>query len=205
MPKPTCALDAADISRVIEMGWEDRTPFEAIKTQVELDEAAVIALMRQQLKPGSFRLWRDRVQGRKTKHATLRPLAEPRVAARWSARSLRPGLPLRPARIPVQQAVDERPQGGRQVPSIRVVQKQPRPRDRPIPQHLYQLPVGEMHVHTFAVESIGNAKPLPSGPALPLSPGTRPDRLAGDRGMNFDLQLEGQRALVTSGTKRTRT
>jgi len=75
MPKPILALDAADVSRVIEMAWEDRTPFEAIKTQFGLDEAAVIALLRQQLKPGSFRLWRDRVQGRRTKHAALRPPA----------------------------------------------------------------------------------------------------------------------------------
>ena len=74
MPKPTRALDAADVSRVIELAWEDRTPFEAIKAQFELDEAAVIALMRQQLKPGSFRLWRARVQGRRTKHAALRPV-----------------------------------------------------------------------------------------------------------------------------------
>mgnify|MGYP000406145184 CR=1 FL=1 len=74
MPKPTRALDAADVSRVIEMAWEDRTPFEAIKAQFELDEAAVIALMRQQLKPGSFRLWRARVEGRRTKHAALRPV-----------------------------------------------------------------------------------------------------------------------------------
>ena len=73
MPKPTRALNAADVSRLIEMAWEDRTPFEAIKAQFELDEAAVIALMRQQLKPGSFRLWRVRVQGRRTKHAALRP------------------------------------------------------------------------------------------------------------------------------------
>ncbi len=57
------------------MAWEDRTPFDAIQTQFALDEAAVIALMRQQLKRGSFRLWRDRVQGRKTKHAALRPAA----------------------------------------------------------------------------------------------------------------------------------
>ena len=75
MPKLTRALDAADVSRVIEMAWEDRTPFEAIKIQFELDEGAVIALMRQQLKPGPFRLWRDRVHGRKTKHAAMRPVA----------------------------------------------------------------------------------------------------------------------------------
>jgi uncharacterized protein (TIGR03643 family) len=75
MPQPTHALDAADLSRVIEMAWEDRTPFEAIHTQFGLDEAAVIALMRRQLKPGSFRLWRQRVHGRTTKHAALRPAA----------------------------------------------------------------------------------------------------------------------------------
>lgn len=75
MTNPTHALGTADLSRVIEMAWEDRTPFEAIKTQFGLDEAAVIALMRRQLKPGSFRLWRDRVQGRKTKHAAMRPVA----------------------------------------------------------------------------------------------------------------------------------
>ena len=75
MPKPTRAFDAADGCRVIEMAWEDRTPFEAVKTQFGLDEAAAIALMRQQLKPGSFRLWRDRVHGRKTKRLTMRPVA----------------------------------------------------------------------------------------------------------------------------------
>jgi uncharacterized protein (TIGR03643 family) len=69
--KPRAALDAASVSRVIEMAWDDRTPFEAIKTQFALDEAGVIALMRQQLKPSSFRLWRQRVRGRKTKHAGL--------------------------------------------------------------------------------------------------------------------------------------
>lgn len=73
MSKPVRTLDAADLSRVIEMAWEDRTPFEAIKIQFALDEAAVIALMRQQLKRQSFRLWRDRVHGRKTKHEAMRP------------------------------------------------------------------------------------------------------------------------------------
>ena len=73
MSKPSRTLDTADMSRIIEMAWEDRTPFEAIETQFALDEAAVIALMRQQLKRGSFRLWRDRVQGRKTKHGAMRP------------------------------------------------------------------------------------------------------------------------------------
>ena len=66
-------LDTAAVSRVIEMAWEDRTPFEAIHSQFALDEGAVIALMRKHLKPGSFRLWRERVRGRTTKHAALRP------------------------------------------------------------------------------------------------------------------------------------
>lgn len=61
-----------DESRVIEMAWEDRTPFEAIAFQFGLSEQQVIALMRQRLKPGSFRLWRKRVTGRATKHARLR-------------------------------------------------------------------------------------------------------------------------------------
>lgn len=55
------------------MAWEDRTPFEAIRVQFALGEDAVIALMRQNLKPGSYRLWRQRVRGRKTKQAALRP------------------------------------------------------------------------------------------------------------------------------------
>ncbi len=59
-------------SRVIEMAWEDRTPFEAIESQFGLGESDVIALMRRTLKPGSFRLWRARVSGRQTKHLQLR-------------------------------------------------------------------------------------------------------------------------------------
>lgn len=54
------------------MAWEDRTPFEAIETLYGLNESAVIGLMRSQLKPGSFRLWRKRVSGRKTKHGARR-------------------------------------------------------------------------------------------------------------------------------------
>ncbi|MFN2328221.1 MAG: TIGR03643 family protein [Chromatocurvus sp.] len=65
-------LSTADTSRVIEMAWEDRTPFEAIDALYGLDESAVIRLMRRNLKPGSFRLWRARVSGRKTKHGALR-------------------------------------------------------------------------------------------------------------------------------------
>ena len=70
LPRP---LEAADVSRIIEMDWEDRTPFEAIKALFGVDESAVIDLMRVQLKPSSFRLWRKRMKGRVTKHAALRP------------------------------------------------------------------------------------------------------------------------------------
>jgi len=64
----------ADLSRIIEMAWEDRTPFEAIQREFGLDESAVIRLMRQNMKPSSFKLWRERVTGRKTKHLQLRSL-----------------------------------------------------------------------------------------------------------------------------------
>ncbi|OTG60617.1 TIGR03643 family protein [Acinetobacter sp. ANC 3903] len=62
----------ADLSRIIEMAWEDRTPFEAIQREFGLNEAAVIRLMRQNMKPSSFKMWRERVTGRKTKHLQLR-------------------------------------------------------------------------------------------------------------------------------------
>ena len=65
-------LDELHIDRIIEMAWEDRTTFEAIKFQFKLKEQDVINLMRRELKPSSFRLWRKRVQGRKTKHEKLR-------------------------------------------------------------------------------------------------------------------------------------
>ncbi|MEM1113053.1 MAG: TIGR03643 family protein [Pseudomonadota bacterium] len=65
-------LAEADRSRVIEMAWEDRTPFEAIEATYGLSEAEVIQLMRRSLKPSSFRLWRSRVGGRTTKHRALR-------------------------------------------------------------------------------------------------------------------------------------
>jgi len=65
-------FDKPTISRVIEMAWEDRTPFEAITTCYGLSEPEVIKLMRKSLKPSSFKLWRARVSGRKTKHLKLR-------------------------------------------------------------------------------------------------------------------------------------
>ncbi|MDP5157599.1 MAG: TIGR03643 family protein [Flaviramulus sp.] len=58
--------------RVIEMAWEDRTTFEAIHLQFGLKEQEVINLMRREMKPSSFKMWRKRVQGRKTKHEKLR-------------------------------------------------------------------------------------------------------------------------------------
>lgn len=65
-------LSAEDISRIIEMAWEDRTTFEAIERLFGTNESAVIALMRRHMKPSSFRMWRKRVTGRVTKHAALR-------------------------------------------------------------------------------------------------------------------------------------
>ena len=65
-------LTEGDISYVIQMAWEDRTSFETIKERVGLTEAEVIRLMRAELKPQSFRLWRKRVKGRTTKHRALR-------------------------------------------------------------------------------------------------------------------------------------
>lgn len=65
-------LTEIDIDRVIEMAWEDRTTFEAINFQFGLKEQEVINLMRKEMKLKSFKMWRERVQGRKTKHQKLR-------------------------------------------------------------------------------------------------------------------------------------
>ena len=67
-PDPKLVLDAATISGVIEMAWDDQASFEAIKRSYGLDEPQVIALMRANLKPGSFKVWRARVSGRAAKH-----------------------------------------------------------------------------------------------------------------------------------------
>ena len=61
------------LSRVIEMAWEDRTPFEAIEVQFGFDEKSVIRIMRSELKRRSFELWRARVTSRRTKHQAKRP------------------------------------------------------------------------------------------------------------------------------------
>ncbi len=65
-------LDGETINRVIEMAWEDRTPFEAIETQFGLKEKDVVAVMRRQMKSSSFKMWRKRVSDRATKHAKKR-------------------------------------------------------------------------------------------------------------------------------------
>ncbi len=65
-------LDLSTIDRIIEMAWEDRTPFQAIEIQFGLQEKEVIALMRREMKSSSFRMWRKRVTNRKTKHIQKR-------------------------------------------------------------------------------------------------------------------------------------
>lgn len=66
-------MEQKDTDRIIEMAWEDRTPFEAIKIQFSFSEADVIALMRRELKRSSFNLWRKRVNsGISQKHAQKR-------------------------------------------------------------------------------------------------------------------------------------
>lgn len=57
--------------QVIRMAWHDRTSFDRIEEQIGLNESAVIRIMRRELKPRSFRLWRERVAGRVTKHRKL--------------------------------------------------------------------------------------------------------------------------------------
>lgn len=61
-----------DISRIIEMAWEDRTPFEAIELQFGLKENEVREIMRREMKSSSFKMWRKRVSGKRTKHLLLR-------------------------------------------------------------------------------------------------------------------------------------
>ena len=60
------------LDRIIQMAWEDRTTFDAIREQFGLEPGEVIKLMRKQMKPSSFRLWRKRTDGRKTKHLSKR-------------------------------------------------------------------------------------------------------------------------------------
>ena len=65
-------FSAIEIDRIIEMAWEDRTTFEAIEIQFGLNQQDVIKLMRKEMKPSSFKMWRERTKGRNTKHEALR-------------------------------------------------------------------------------------------------------------------------------------
>lgn len=71
-------LTDLETDRIIEMAWEDRTTFDAIFIQFGIKEQEVINLMRIEMKPSSFKMWRERVQGRKTKHEKLRNFDEGR-------------------------------------------------------------------------------------------------------------------------------
>ncbi|MDA9774024.1 TIGR03643 family protein [Saprospiraceae bacterium] len=72
------ALTEREVDRVVEMAWEDRTTFDAIKEQFGLNEGEVIKLMRREMKLSSWKMWRKRVQGRSTKHAKKRVFTEGR-------------------------------------------------------------------------------------------------------------------------------
>ena len=72
MKKKKIELTEKDLDRIIEMAWEDRTPFDAILAQFGLKEQDVIHLMRREMKSPSFKMWRARVSGRSTKHSKQR-------------------------------------------------------------------------------------------------------------------------------------
>ncbi len=72
MTKENPIFSESDLDRIIQMAWEDRTPFEAIEFQFGLKEKEVIEFMRKHSLPSSFRMWRKRMTSRKTKHASLR-------------------------------------------------------------------------------------------------------------------------------------
>jgi uncharacterized protein (TIGR03643 family) len=82
-------LSQADLDRVVEMAWEDRTPFDAIEAQFGLTEKQVIDVMRLEMKASSFRMWRARVQGRKTKHTAKSPMVEEGGDPRFRSKSQR--------------------------------------------------------------------------------------------------------------------
>ncbi len=65
-------MDQDSINRIIEMAWEDRTPFDVIYKEFDITQSELERLMRNNLKPSSFKLWRKRVSGRKTKHIAKR-------------------------------------------------------------------------------------------------------------------------------------
>jgi uncharacterized protein (TIGR03643 family) len=95
--EPTGELTPADVSAIIAMAWQDDIPFEALALQFGLQEAQVIALMREHLKTRSFRVWRMRVRGRAAKHQALqqaRTLATPKKAEHAYAQLNSDGQPL---------------------------------------------------------------------------------------------------------------
>ena len=65
-------MDQDNLNRIIEMAWEDRTPFDVIYKEFDITQNELERLMRNNLKPSSFKLWRKRVSGRKTKHIVKR-------------------------------------------------------------------------------------------------------------------------------------
>jgi len=69
---PFDQLTIEEKSTVIQMAWEDRTSFESIQEKTGLSESEVIKLMRSMLRAGSFKIWRQRIKGRVTKHRGLR-------------------------------------------------------------------------------------------------------------------------------------
>lgn len=96
-------LSDEEVSHVIGMAWKDDVPFEAIEARYDLDEEAVVALMRSRLKRSSWELWRERVSGRPTKHASRRSLTDSISRRPPGARSAEPldetqGLPDVPDR-----------------------------------------------------------------------------------------------------------
>lgn len=70
--KPRIPLNLRDIDRIVEMAWEDRTSFEAITFQFNVSEKEIIEIMRREMNPSSFRMWRKRVKGRSSKHRLKR-------------------------------------------------------------------------------------------------------------------------------------
>ena len=78
------SLSEGDVSAIIQMAWEDRTAFETIHERTGWSEADVIRLMRHELQPNSFRMWRKRMKGRTTKHRALRS-PDMKFEDRWVA------------------------------------------------------------------------------------------------------------------------
>jgi len=72
LKKEATNFSEIDTDRIIEMAWEDRTPFDAIYFQFKLSESDVKAFMKKQLKFSSYKLWRTRVENCKTKHTAKR-------------------------------------------------------------------------------------------------------------------------------------